>query len=119
MYIIGLDFGTLSVRAVLVGLESGSVFSTAVDQYKHGVIYEGSGILMRRYDTSRTNDWHPSPGRVYVFTLSGGLEIEVSDGTKRRIGPGDIVIAEDPEGEGHITREIGPEPRVSIYVPLR
>ena len=54
-----------------------------------------------------------------MASLSGGLEIEVSDGTKRRIGPGDIVIAEDPEGEGHITREIGPEPRVSIYVPLR
>ena len=83
------------------------------------VIHEGSGILMRRYDPSRSNDWHPSPGRVCVFTLSGGLEIEVSDGTKRRIGTGDIVIAEDPEGEGHITREIGPEPRVSIYVPLR
>ena len=43
MYIIGLDFGTLSVRAVLVDLESGSVLSTAVDQYKHGVIIRRTG----------------------------------------------------------------------------
>jgi len=83
------------------------------------VIHTESGILMRRYDPSRFNSWHPSPGRVCVFTLTGGVEIEASDGSKRRVGPGDVVIAEDAVGEGHFTREVGDEPRLSIYVPLR
>jgi len=29
------------------------------------------------------------------------------------------LIAEDLTGQGHVTREVGPEPRVSIFVPLR
>ena len=31
---------------------------------------------------------------------------------------GDILIAEDLTGQGHGTREVGPEPRVSVFVPL-
>jgi hypothetical protein len=36
----------------------------------------------------------------------------------RRIGPGDILIAEDLEGQGHETREVGREERISLFVPL-
>jgi hypothetical protein len=35
-----------------------------------------------------------------------------------RLGPGDTLIAEDLTGQGHVTREVGPEARVSIFVPL-
>ena len=59
-----------------------------------------------------------APGRYAVFTLSGAVDIEIGDGTVRRLGPGDILIAEDLTGQGHITREVGPEPRASIFVPL-
>jgi hypothetical protein len=51
--------------------------------------------------------------------LSGAVDIEIGDGTVRRLGSGDILIAEDLTGQGHGTREVGPEPRVSIFVPLR
>jgi hypothetical protein len=44
--------------------------------------------------------------------------IEVGDGTVRRLKAGDILIAEDVTGQGHITREVGSEPRVSVFVPL-
>lgn len=78
----------------------------------------GSGILIRRFDADRTNPWHHAPGRYAVFTLSGAVEIEIGDGSVRRIGPGDILIAEDLTGQGHQTREVGGEPRVSIFVPI-
>jgi quercetin dioxygenase-like cupin family protein len=73
---------------------------------------------MRRFDPKRSNPWHHAPGRVCVFTLSGAVEIEVGDGTVRRLGPRDILIAEDLTGQGHYTREVGDEPRVSVFVPL-
>ena len=38
---------------------------------------------------------------------------------RRRLGPSDILIAEDLTGQGHATREVGPEPRVLIFVPLQ
>ena len=78
----------------------------------------GSGIIVRRFEPTRSNPWHHAPGRYPVFTLSGAVDIEIGDGTVRRLGPGDILIAEDLTGQGHATREVGPEARVSVLVPL-
>jgi quercetin dioxygenase-like cupin family protein len=78
----------------------------------------GSGILVRRFEPGRTNPWHHAPGRYAVFTLTGGVDIEIGDGTVRRLAPGDILIAEDLSGQGHATREVGPEARVAVFVPL-
>jgi L-ribulokinase len=73
MYIIGLDFGTLSVRAVLVDLESGSVLSTAVTQYKHGVIDERipeSGITLKpQWALQEPQDWLDSMTAVVRSVL--------------------------------------------------
>jgi hypothetical protein len=46
------------------------------------------------------------------------MEVEVGDGTKRRFGSGDVLVAEDLTGKGHITRGVGQQPRVSLAVPL-
>lgn len=62
--------------------------------------------------------WHCAPRRQYSISLSGTAEIEVGDGTVTRVGPGDIVLAEDLTGQGHITRVIGNEPRLYAIVPL-
>jgi len=88
------------------------------DKSERAELIPGSGIVMRRFDPTRTNPWHHAPGRAAVFTLSGAVDIEIGDGTVRRLGPGDILIAEDRTGQGHVTREVGPEARVSIFVSL-
>jgi quercetin dioxygenase-like cupin family protein len=94
-------------------------FAPRADQSEHAVLHAESGIVIRRFDPTRSNPWHNAPGRVCVFTLSGAVDIEIGDGTVRRLGPGDILIAEDVTGQGHITREVGHEPRVSVFVPLQ
>jgi quercetin dioxygenase-like cupin family protein len=88
------------------------------DASESAELIPGSGIVIRRFDPRRSNPWHHAPGRAAVFTLSGAVDIEIGDGTVRRLGPGDILIAEDLTGQGHATREVGPGPRVSIFVPL-
>ena len=88
------------------------------DQSETGELIPGSGIIVRRFDPKRVNPWHRAPGHYAVFTLSGAVDIEVGDGTVRRLAPGVILIAEDLSGQGHITREVGPEARLSIFVPL-
>ena len=88
------------------------------DQSASGELIPGSGIVIRRFDAKRSNPWHHAPGRYAVFTLSGAVDIEIGDGTVKRLGPGDILIAEDLTGQGHATREVGPDARVSIFVPL-
>lgn len=51
-------------------------------------------------------DWHPVPRRQINIILTGEVEIEVSDGEKRRFGPGSFIVGEDTEGMRHITRVI-------------
>lgn len=63
-------------------------------------------------------DWHNAPRRQFVVNLSGEVEITVSDGEKRRFGPGTILLAEDVTGKGHISRGVGNSDRLSIFVPL-
>jgi quercetin dioxygenase-like cupin family protein len=93
-------------------------FESRGDQSESAELIPGSGIVIRRFAQTRSNPWHHAPGRYAVFTLTGAVDIEIGDGTVRRLGPGDILIAEDLTGQGHGTREVGPEPRVSIFVPL-
>ena len=89
------------------------------DQSEAAELIPGSGIIVRRFEPTRSNPWHHAPGRYAVFTLSGAVDIEIGEGSVHRLGPGDILIAEDLTGQGHATREVGPEPRVSIFVPLQ
>jgi len=93
-------------------------FEAVDDSSERAELIPGSGIVIRRFAPTRSNPWHHAPGRAAVFTLCGAVDIEIGDGTVRRLGPGDILIAEDLTGQGHGTREVGPEPRVSIFVPL-
>jgi len=63
-------------------------------------------------------DFHNAPRRQYVVLMSGAMEIEIGDGTRRRFAPGDVLVAEDLTGKGHITRGVGEDPRISLAVPL-
>jgi hypothetical protein len=63
-------------------------------------------------------DWHPAPRRQYVITLRGHSEIEVADGKKFQVGPGSIDFVEDLTGKGHITRIVGDEDRLAIWLPI-
>jgi len=62
-------------------------------------------------------DFHVAPRRQFVIHLAGVAEIEVGDGTTRRFGPGELLLADDTTGEGHISREVE-GPRIQIFVPL-
>jgi len=63
-------------------------------------------------------DWHPAPRRQYVVTLSGQWEIVCGDGSVRRFRPGDVMLAEDLTGHGHVSRVVGDAPHVFMTVPL-
>ena len=63
-------------------------------------------------------DWHPAPRRQYIITLKGQAELEVSGGKKIQVSPGQIELVEDVTGKGHITRSVGTEDRVAIWLPV-
>lgn len=77
-----------------------------------------TGAELHRTKAGTVQDWHPAPQRQYVITLSGRGEIEVAGGKKIPLEPGHIELAEDLTGKGHITRAVGPEDRITLWLPL-
>ena len=77
-----------------------------------------SGIVFRLAPAGYVLGWHCAPRRQYSISLSGTAEIEVGDGTVARVEAGDVVLAEDLTGRGHVTRVIGDRPRFYAIVPL-
>jgi hypothetical protein len=63
-------------------------------------------------------DQHPAPRRLLWVFLSGDLEIETSDGELRRFTGGDLVLAEDTTGKGHVSRVVGSDDFRAITIEL-
>jgi hypothetical protein len=59
---------------------------------------------------------HPAPAEQWVILLRGQLDIEVSDGSRRRFAPGDLVYVADTTGRGHITIATGEPPLEGLFV---
>jgi len=81
-------------------------------------LMKATGILFRETGVEYSLDWHNAPRRQFIITLEGQVEIVIGDGTKRQLGPGDILLAEDTTGRGHISRAVNNQPRTSIFVTL-
>ena len=77
-----------------------------------------TGIVFRENDGEYKLDFHNAPRRQYVINLSGSVELETGDGTKRVLRPGDVLLAEDLTGRGHVSRAPEQGLRRSIFVTL-
>jgi hypothetical protein len=75
------------------------------------------GVVFRENPLDGSPDFHTPPQRQFVITLSGAVELQVGDGSTRLFGPGDVLFAEDIEGEGHSARELL-GPRRSLILPV-
>jgi len=53
------------------------------------------------------DDFHPTPRRQYAVALEGEATITVSDGETVEIRPGDVILLDDMDSKGHLTRVAG------------
>ena len=79
---------------------------------------EATGAQFSSRPPGPASDWHTGPRRQFVITLSGRAELVLSGGQTVAIGPGQINLIEDTTGKGHTTRNIGPENRIVVTIPL-
>ena len=59
---------------------------------------------------------HLAPRQRFVVILKGAIEVEVSDGEVRVLGPGTVLLADDTTGVGHKSRSVGTQERLAIYI---
>jgi hypothetical protein len=81
-------------------------------------IMKANGAQFSRRPPAPASDWHVGPRRQLVITLSGRAELEVAGGRKVAVGPGHITLIEDTTGKGHITKNLGPDDRIVVTIPL-
>ena len=113
----------MQITRVYTGDDGESHFETidvAQTESRYGTLsqmYEAEGVVFRTTPVGGELDFHNAPRRQFVVTLSGTVEIEVGDGSKLRLNGGDILLADDVAGRGHITRDLE-GPRHSLFIPL-
>lgn len=81
-------------------------------------LVKATGVMFRMTTGDYNYEFHTAPRRQYVVNLEGEVEIEVGDGTKRILRSGDILLAEDTTGQGHISRAVAGKPRKSLFITL-
>ena len=80
--------------------------------------WPASSVMFRTVSGDYHLDFHTAPRRQLVVNLTGSVDIEIGDGTVKRMGPGSILLAEDTTGQGHISRNVDGEPRECLFIPL-
>ncbi len=74
-------------------------------------------VIFRRTPPGGSLGYHQAPRRQFVLVLYGAVQIECGDGSVRRFGAGDVLLADDTTGQGHISREVQ-SPRGTVFIPL-
>ncbi|MFH1087461.1 MAG: hypothetical protein V1737_02590 [Chloroflexota bacterium] len=77
-----------------------------------------TSVYFLEFSPGYERSWHHAPQRQMVVTLQGEGEVQIGDGTRRRFGPGDIMLAEDKTGQGHFSHVVSKVPRKMMVVTL-
>lgn len=81
-----------------------------------GALGSAQGVAFARF-AAFPSEPHPAAEPQWVVVLRGVIEVRVSDGTSRQFGPGDLVLAIDTSGCGHVTRVVGDTTVEALSIP--
>ena len=81
-------------------------------------LLKSSGIRFATRGAGTSDDWHTAPGRQYLVTLKGQVDIEIGNGEKVHAGTGSILLIEDTTGKGHRATVVGTEEWHVLFIPI-
>ncbi|MDE0511939.1 MAG: hypothetical protein OXI88_09160 [Gammaproteobacteria bacterium] len=81
-------------------------------------LFKTEGVMFRSVAGDYSLDYHTAHKRFLVVNLTGFVDLEVGDGTVKRMGPGTVLLAEDYTGRGHRSKAVEGEPRTCLMIPL-
>jgi hypothetical protein len=83
------------------------------------------GYQLRQSPVGFRSSFHCTGSPQWLFVLRGQMEIGLQDGSSRVFGPGDHFYSADtlpagatfdPTVHGHWSRQVGPEPLITLFV---
>lgn len=111
--------GVARFREEAVALEQGT------PQAMLSEVFASGGFQLRHSPVGFRSQFHCTVTTQWLFVLRGQMEIGLQDGSSRLFGPGDHFYSADvlPQGatfdakvHGHWSRQVGPEPLVTLFV---
>ena len=75
-------------------------------------------MFFREMTKSREEGFHTPSNKQFLITVGGEVDIVASDGTTRRFGQGDIFLADDLTGKGHVTKVVDGKMWSVVFVRL-
>ena len=99
--------------------------SEGTPQSRLSVLMPSGGYQLRQSPVGFRSQFHCTGSPQWLFVLQGQMEIFLQDGSSRTFGPGDHFYSADtlPEGatfdpqlHGHASRQVGPDPLVTLFV---
>lgn len=104
------NISTSKVTELYTGVDSKSYFKDVIIEtpvvHPLGSYSNGVKVTQLQFRESQPNakfDWHTAPQKQYVIYLEGEVQVQASNGETRVFKPGDILLANDLTGKGHIT----------------
>lgn len=101
------------------------VLGEGTPQARLSPLLPAAGLQLRESPVGFRSAFHCSSHTQWVFILRGQMEIGLQDGSSRVFHPGQHFYSADllPEGadfdaavHGHWSRQLGPEPLVTLFV---
>ena len=105
--------------------EESVALSEGTPQAALSPLMPSGGLQLRESPVGFRSNFHCTGSPQWLFVLRGEMEIGLQDGSSRVFGPGDHFYSADtlPEGatfdpavHGHWSRQVGPEPLVTLFV---
>jgi hypothetical protein len=112
--VVCTDDGASAFEDAEIQLAEQQVADGVPPMFVGGLSSSASVVFLRSAEFD--SDPHPAPRRQWVVMLRGAIEVEVSDGTRRRFEPGDLVLVTDTTGRGHVTLALGDPPLEGLFV---
>ena len=105
--------------------EESVALSEGTPQAALSPLMPSGGLQLRESPLGFRSNFHCTGSPQWLFVLRGQMEIGLQDGSSRVFGPGEHFYSADtlPEGatfdpavHGHWSRQVGPEPLVTLFV---
>ncbi len=68
--------------------------------------FKVSGLVFREFQPNMSFNWHNAPEEQYIIYLEGNVLVQASGGETKIFKAGDILLAKDLNGDGHITKTL-------------
>jgi hypothetical protein len=79
---------------------------------------KATDMAFSTFSGALAESWHTAPRKQAIIILDGKVDLEVSDGTKRRFCSGHVIVLEDTTGKGHTTHSVDGKSREEVWVGL-